>query len=123
MEIKTKKILTTLFLFFLAGLFEIGGGYLVWLWLRESYSWPIGVIGGFILFLYGIVPTFQPSHFHRIYAAYGGVFIVMAMLWGWIFEKIAPDMFDIIGGVVALIGVGIIFYWPRKNEQLWQTSS
>ena len=117
MEIKTKKILITLFLFFLAGLFEIGGGYLVWLWLRESYSWPIGVIGGFILFLYGIVPTFQPSHFHRIYAAYGGVFIVMAMLWGWIFEKITPDMVDIIGGVVALIGVGIIFYWPRKEEQ------
>jgi len=113
---KTKKILMTFFFFFLAGVFEIGGGYLVWLWLRESYSWVIGAIGGFVLFLYGIVPTFQPSHFHRIYAAYGGVFIVMALLWSWIFENIRPDMFDIIGGTVALIGVGIIFYLPRRKN-------
>jgi drug/metabolite transporter superfamily protein YnfA len=41
-------------------------------------SWILGAIGGFILFLYGIVPTFQSSYFHRIYAAYGGIFIVMA---------------------------------------------
>ena len=53
-------------------------------------SWVLGAIGGFVLFLYGIVPTFQPSHFHRIYAAYGGVFIItqlMALLWGLIFEN------------------------------------
>ena len=114
---KTKKILLTFFFFFLAGVFEIGGGYLVWLWLRESYSWVIGAVGGLVLFLYGIIPTLQPSHFHRIYAAYGGVFIVMALIWGWLFENIRPDMFDIIGGTVALIGVGIIFYLPRgKND-------
>jgi small multidrug resistance family-3 protein len=118
MEIKTKKLLMTMFFFFLAGLFEIGGGYLVWLWLRESYSWMIGLVGGFVLFSYGIIPTFQPSHFHRIYAAYGGVFIVMAMSWGWIFEGIRPDKFDVMGGIVALIGVGIIFYWPRREERV-----
>jgi len=114
---KSNKILTTVFLFFIAGLLEIGGGYLIWLWLRESKGILLGVIGGFILFLYGIVPTFQPSHFHRIYAAYGGVFIVMAMAWGWIFENIPPDMFDLLGGSIALIGVGVIFYWPRKGEK------
>ena len=65
---KMKKILFSLLFFFIAGLCEIGGGYLVWLWLREDMSWVLGAIGGFILFLYGIVPTFQPSHFHRIYA-------------------------------------------------------
>ena len=119
MKGKIKKILTTLFFFFLAGLFEIGGGFLVWLWLREGYSWLVGVSGGFILFLYGIVPTFQPSHFHRIYAAYGGVFIVMAMFWGWIFDGIAPDIFDVTGALIALVGVGIIFYWPRKGETIW----
>jgi len=115
----TSKILMTLFFFFLAGLLEIGGGYLVWLWLRENMGWIVGVLGGFILFLYGIVPTFQPSYFSRIYAAYGGVFIVMAMLWGWVFEGIAPDIFDVTGGLIALIGVGIIFYWPRKGETIW----
>jgi small multidrug resistance family-3 protein len=116
---KIRKILITLFFFLLAGLFEIGGGYLVWLWLREDMSWILGAIGGFILFLYGIVPTFQPSYFHRIYAAYGGIFIVMAFLWGLIFEGIVPDMFDVIGAVMAGAGVAIIYYAPRKGEKLW----
>ena len=109
----------TIFLFFLAGLFEIGGGYLVWLWLRENMSILLGFLGGFVLFLYGIIPTLQPAHFHRIYAAYGGVFILMAMFWGWIFEGIPPDLFDSIGAGIALIGVGVIFYWPRKGETTW----
>jgi len=117
METKTKKILVTLLLFFLAGIFEIGGGYLVWLWLRTDLSWVLGVLGGVILFVYGIIPTFQPSHFHRVYAAYGGVFIVMAMAWGWIFDGISPDRFDLLGGAIALIGAGVIFYWPRKGKK------
>jgi len=75
------KISTSLLCFFLAGLCEIGGGYLVWLWLREDFSWILGAIGGFVLFLYGIVPTLQKSHFHRIYAAYGGVFIQILVFW------------------------------------------
>ena len=83
---RTKKISITLLFFFIAGLCEIGGGYLVWLWLRDSMSWMLGAFGGFVLFLYGVVPTFQPSHFHRIYAAYGGIFIVMAVFWGWILK-------------------------------------
>ena len=118
-----RKVTITLFFFFLAGVLEIGGGYFVWLWIREDYAFIVGVLGGFVLFLYGIVPTLQPSHFHRIYAAYGGIFIVMSMLWGWAFDGIAPDNFDILGALVALIGVGIIFYWPRKNEALWQQQS
>jgi small multidrug resistance family-3 protein len=119
---KIQKSLLSIFFFFLAGLFEIGGGYLVWLWLREDMSWILGAIGGFVLFLYGIVPTFQPSYFHRIYAAYGGIFIVMALLWGLIFEGIVPDLFDFIGAVVASVGVAIIYYTPRKGkgkEKLW----
>ena len=114
---KAAEIGITLLFFFIAGLCEIGGGYLVWLWLRDGMSWLLGAIGGFVLFLYGIVPTFQPSHFHRIYAAYGGIFIVMAVVWGWIFEGIVPDRFDIIGATIALGGVEIIFYMPRKGEK------
>ena len=110
---KVKRITITLLFFFIAGLCEIAGGYLVWLWLRDGMSWMVG----FVLFLYGIVPTFQSSHFHRIYAAYGGIFIVMAVAWGWLFEGIAPDMFDIIGSAIALAGVAIIFYMPRKGEE------
>jgi small multidrug resistance family-3 protein len=114
---KTKKVVITLLFFFIAGLCEIGGGYLVWLWLRDGMSSTLGALGGFVLFLYGVVPTFQPSHFHRIYAAYGGIFIVMAIFWGWIFEGIAPDRFDILGSAISLVGVAIIFYMPRKGEK------
>jgi small multidrug resistance family-3 protein len=114
---KVKRIAFTLLFFFIAGLCEIGGGYLVWLWLRDGMSWVLGALGGFVLFLYGVVPTFQPSHFHRIYAAYGGIFIIMAVFWGWFFEGTAPDRFDIIGAAIALVGVVIIFYMPRKGEK------
>jgi len=122
-RIKANKIAVTLFFFFIAGLCEIGGGYLVWLWLRDGMSWMLGAVGGFVLFLYGVVPTFQPSHFHRIYAAYGGVFIAMAVFWGWIFEGIAPDTYDVIGTLVTVAGVILIYYVPRKGEEksLWQS--
>ena len=120
---KNKSRVVTLLFFFLAGLCEIGGGYLVWLWLRDDMGWYLGLLGGFILFLYAIIPTFQPSHFHRIYAAYGGIFIIMSVLWGWIFGGIAPDFYDFFGASVAIIGVAIIYYMPRKDKEksLWQS--
>jgi small multidrug resistance family-3 protein len=92
----TSLITRSLSLFILAGLCEIGGGWLVWQWLRESRPWPWGVIGGSVLILYGIIPTFQPAHFGRVYAAYGWVFIVLSLLWGWIFDGNRPDRFDMI---------------------------
>jgi small multidrug resistance family-3 protein len=113
--IKYKEILYSLFFFFIAGLCEIGGGYLIWLWLREEHSWVFGTLGGLILFVYGVIPTFQPSNFGRVYAAYGGIFIVMALFWGFFFEKVIPDTFDIVGSIIAVIGVIIIFYYPRKE--------
>jgi len=106
-------IAKSLFYFVLAGLCEIGGGYLVWLWLRENKSLWFALFGAIVLIFYGIVPTLQPAHFGRVYAAYGGIFIVMAMLWGWQIDKIPPDKFGIIGSLIALIGVCIIMYWPR----------
>ena len=53
----------SLALFFLAALFEIGGGYLVWLWLRENKGIVFGILGGLTLAVYGIIPTFQPQYF------------------------------------------------------------
>ncbi|MBS1269021.1 MAG: hypothetical protein MAG458_01757 [Nitrosopumilus sp.] len=116
---RTKNFFISILLFFLAGLSEIGGGYLVWLWLREDFSWMLGAVGGFVLFLYGIVPTFQKTHFHRVYAAYGGVFIVMSIFWGWLIDGTKLDTFDIVGTIIAVIGVLIIFYYPRKGEKVW----
>ena len=113
-----KTIFTSIILFVIAGLLEIGGGYLVWLWLRNDFSWMLGALGGFVLFLYGVVPTFQKTHFHRIYAAYGGVFIVMSVFWGWLIDGIIPDIYEIIGATIAVIGILIIFYIPRKGEKI-----
>jgi small multidrug resistance family-3 protein len=101
-------------LFILAGLFEIGGGYLVWLWLREGRSLWVAVAGAVVLILYGIVPTFQPQNFGRVYAAYGGVFVVLSILWGWKIDKIIPDRYDLVGGAICLLGVLVIMYWPRN---------
>jgi small multidrug resistance family-3 protein len=107
--------LRSLLLFALAGLCEIGGGYLVWLWLREGRTVWFGAVGGLILFLYGVLPTLQPAEasFGRVYAAYGGVFVVLSLAWGWWIDGVPPDRWDLLGGVVALVGVGIIMYAPR----------
>ncbi|MCD4806464.1 MAG: YnfA family protein [Methanococcoides sp.] len=107
-------IATSLALFFLAALFEIGGGYLVWLWLRENKGLGVGMLGGLILALYGIIPTFQPAHFGRVYAAYGGIFIVSSLIWGFVVDKKDPDRYEIIGALIALVGVFVMFYMPRS---------
>ncbi|MBZ9637548.1 YnfA family protein [Clostridium sp. FP1] len=105
----------SMFYFILAGVFEIGGGYLIWLWVREGKSILYGVIGAIALILYGIIPTLQPpsANFGRVYATYGGIFIVLSILWGWKIDNMLPDKFDLIGGVIALVGVIIIMYAPR----------
>jgi small multidrug resistance family-3 protein len=107
-------IARSLFLFVLAGLCEIGGGYLVWICLRYRKGILFGILGGIILIIYGVIPTFQPTHFGRVYAAYGGVFIILAILWGWVVDGRTPDFFDSLGGGLCLIGVLIIMYWPRS---------
>ncbi len=107
-------IVKSLFFFLLAGMFEIGGGYLIWQWLREGKSLWFAVIGALVLVLYGIVPTLQPAHFGRIYAAYGGIFIALSLLWGWVIDKTIPDRFDLIGGLIAIVGVFVIMYAPRQ---------
>lgn len=107
-------MIQSLFLFALAGVCEIGGGYLVWLWLREGKSIWLAVVGIAMLGLYGVVPTLQPVNFGRAYAAYGGIFIMLSLLWGWVVDRVVPDKFDLLGGWIALLGVLIIMYTPRR---------
>jgi small multidrug resistance family-3 protein len=109
----TSGVPITLALFFVAAVAEIGGGYLVWLWLREKKTIVLGALGGINLFVYGIISTLQPAEFGRVYAAYGGIFIVSAITWGRIVDKKKPDKFEIIGSMVAVIGALVIFYAPR----------
>ena len=107
------EVARSLFLFLMAGLCEIGGGYMIWLFIREGRPLSYALLGAAVLILYGVLPTFQPANFGRVYAAYGGVFIVLSIIWGWQIDRIAPDRFDLIGGLIALIGIIIIMYWPR----------
>lgn len=100
-------------LFFLAGLCEIGGGYLVWQWWRKDAHWALGLFGGLVLFLYGIVPTYQRASFGRVYAAYGAIFIVMSLAWGYLVDGVRPDRYDLVGGSLCLAGVAVMMYWPR----------
>ena len=108
-----RQIVYSATLFVLAGLCEIGGGWLVWQWLREGKGLTWGLFGAAVLILYGIVPTFQTAHFGRVYAAYGGFFIILSLLWGWVLDNNAPDFFDMTGAGISLLGVSIIMYWPR----------
>ena len=107
-------LLRSLALFVLAGLLEIGGGYLVWQYWRHGASWLLGLVGAVTLVLYGIVPTFQPvGGFGRVYAAYGGIFVIMSFLWARVFDGVVPDTPDVVGCVICLVGVAVIVYWPR----------
>ncbi|QLH10274.1 YnfA family protein [Nitrosarchaeum sp. AC2] len=106
-------IFSTLGLFFFASLLEIGGGYLVWKWLRVGKGKIFGMIGGLILFSYGIIMTMQPENFGKVYATYGGIFVVSSIIWGYWVDKKKPDRFEIIGSIVVLIGVTVMFYFPR----------
>lgn len=106
-------LVRSLSLFLLAGLCEIGGGYLIWVSLRDGKPAWLGVAWGVALALYGVVAAFQPANFGRVYAAYGGVFIAMALAWGWLVDDVRPDRFDLLGAGLALAGVLVIMYAPR----------
>jgi len=108
------SVIKSLLIFILAGICEIGGGYLVWLWLKEGKPLWYGLLGGLILAVYGVVATLQTAGFGRTYATYGGIFIILSLFWAWKVDNFKPDRYDIIGALVALVGVCIIFYAPRE---------
>lgn len=101
-------------LYFLAGLCEIGGGYLVWRWLKAGQPLWTGLLGVLLLVAYGWVATLQTTSFGKTYAVYGGVFVVMSIAWAWYFDGFRPDRFDVVGGAVCFAGIAIILFWPRS---------
>jgi small multidrug resistance family-3 protein len=67
-------VLKSIIIFLVTGLFEIGGGYLIWLWLRDGRPSWYGIVGGAFLVLYGLLATLQTQNFARVYATHGGFF-------------------------------------------------
>lgn len=109
----TGLVVRSFLLFVVAGVCEIGGGWLVWKSIKGGRPAWWGVLGGLALVLYGVIPTLQTSHFGRVYAVYGGFFIVLALLWGWYIDGDRPDRADVAGALIALSGVLVMMYWPR----------
>ena len=118
-------ILQSIAVFLLAGVAEIFGGWMVWVAVRgitdnegntTKKPWWYAMIGSLILIMYGFIPCLQPADsFGRIYAIYGGYFIVLSFLFAWALEgsSAKPDLGDIIGGAISIAGVFVIMLWPR----------
>eukprot|EP01041_Mallomonas_annulata_P012878 gene12878-27159_t len=110
-----KDVIISIVLFLVAGLCEIGGGYLVWKGIRDKPKNPIYIVcGSLILIAYGFIPTLQPvDSFGRTFAVYGGFFIALSYIWSYIFDNMQLDKGDYIGASISLIGVIIAWFWPR----------
>ena len=90
---------------------RLAGTYCYWRWLREHSPWGLALLGLAALLGYAVIQTFQPeSKYGRVYAAYAGVFLVGAMLWGWLIDGNAPDRFDVIGAAITMLGVVVVLF-------------
>lgn len=107
------EILKTFGLFVATALAEIIGCYLPYLWLREGRSAWLLVPAALSLALFAWLLSLHPTAAGRVYAAYGGVYIGVAVLWLWLVDKVQPSTTDLVGVAVSLAGMGIIMFAPR----------
>ena len=107
--------LKTVGLFALTALAEIVGCYLPYLWLREGKSTWLLLPAALSLVVFVWLLTLHPTAAGRVYAAYGGMYVCMAILWLWAVDGIRPTSWDMIGAVVALLGMAIIMFAPRSS--------
>jgi small multidrug resistance family-3 protein len=98
-------------LFAITAVAEIVGCYLVLLWSQGRRSVALLLAAAVALGVFAWLLSFHPTA-GRTYAAYGGVYVAMAVAWGWLVEGIQPDRWDITGALVALLGMGIIAFGP-----------
>lgn len=103
----------TLLLFLVTAVAEIVGCYLPWLWLRQDKSAWLLVPAGLSLAFFAWLLSLHPTAAGRVYAAYGGVYIFVAILWLWAVDGIRPTAWDLAGSLVALAGMAIIMFAPR----------
>lgn len=105
----------TLALFVVTAVAEIVGCYLPYLWLkREGSPWLL-IPAAVSLALFVWLLTLHPTDSGRVYAAYGGVYVAVALVWLWRVDGAALSVWDVTGVAVALLGMGIIVWGG------WQT--
>ena len=105
----------TIALFLITAVAEIVGCYLPFLWLREGKSAWLLIPAAVSLALFAWLLSLHPTAAGRVYAAYGGVYIFVAILWLWAVDGIKPTAWDIAGSLVALAGMAIIMFAPRST--------
>ncbi|KRG46577.1 hypothetical protein ARC20_00125 [Stenotrophomonas panacihumi] len=103
----------TLLLFVLTALAEIVGCYLPWLWLRRDGSAWLLLPAAVSLAVFVWLLTLHPTASGRVYAAYGGVYVAVALLWLWQVDKVAPTRWDLLGVALCLCGMAVIMFSPR----------
>nr|WP_159880723.1 MULTISPECIES: YnfA family protein [Aquitalea] len=106
-------MLKLLLLFGLTALAEITGCYLPWLWLKQQGSIVLLLPAALSLLLFVWLLTLHPVAAGRVYAAYGGVYVVVALLWLWLVDGVRPSSWDLLGASLALMGMAIIMLAPR----------
>lgn len=106
-------IARTFALFVLTALAEIVGCYLPYLWLRHGRSAWLLVPAAFSLAAFAWLLSLHPTAAGRVYAAYGGVYIGVALAWLWLVDAVRPTLADWIGVAVSLLGMLIIVFGPR----------
>ena len=107
--------LKTIALFLVTAIAEIVGCYLPYLWLRQDKSVWLLIPAAISLTLFAWLLSLHPTAAGRVYAAYGGVYIFVAVLWLWVVDGIKPTSWDIVGALVALTGMAIIIFAPRNE--------
>ena len=106
-------VLKTFLLFILTALAEILGCYLPYLWLKKDGSAWLLLSAAVSLAVFAWLLSLHPTAAGRVYAAYGGVYIAVALGWLWLVDGIRPTAWDVVGVAVALIGMSIIMFAPR----------
>ena len=107
-------MLKTFALFALTALAEILGCYLPWLWLRQGHSAWLLLPAAASLAAFVWLLTLHPQAVGRVYAAYGGVYVSVALLWLWAMDSVRPSPTDWLGVGLALLGMAIIMFGPRN---------
>lgn len=106
--------LKTIGLFIITAIAEIVGCYLPYLWLTQNKSPLLLIPAAFSLALFAWLLSLHPAAAGRVYAAYGGVYIFVAIFWLWAIDGIKPSGWDLVGASVAVLGMAIIMFAPRS---------
>jgi small multidrug resistance family-3 protein len=105
----------TLVFFSIAALGEISGCYTFWLWLRlgKSIFWLIPGLFALVIFALALTQI-EASNAGRIYAAYGGIYILSSLVWLWLVEGSEPDRWDLLGVTISVMGTAVILFGPHR---------